>query len=64
LTFILVASGIFLTVNFLFAGVIYGIGVNYPYCIGGVDFAEDRFVDAFLLSWNSFSSVVSAMPLL
>lgn len=57
LNFILLACVTFLAINFLFAFIIYGFGMKDAYCIGGVDFTSDRYVDAFLLSWTTFSTV-------
>jgi len=51
----------FYAVTVLFAGFIYLIGVKNPKCIhvNGYDFDETRtrFVDAFALSWTTFSTV-------
>ena len=50
----------FLCMTFLFALLIYLLGILWPYCVGGVDFETDRapFMDAYQLSWTTFSTVV------
>lgn len=47
----------FLGATMLFAFMIWRIGVRHPDCIGGVDFENDYFMDAFALSWTTFSTV-------
>eukprot|EP00977_Amphora_coffeiformis_P011452 scaffold2767_cov177-Amphora_coffeaeformis.AAC.26 len=47
----------FLGATMIFAFLIWRIGVRHPQCIGGVDFETDYFMDAFALSWTTFSTV-------
>ena len=47
----------FLGFTMLFAFLIWRIGHRHPQCIGGVDFENDYFMDAFALSWTTFSTV-------
>jgi hypothetical protein len=43
----------------MFAAWIWALGRKEPGCIGGVDFETDTsYVDAFILSWTTFSTVV------
>ena len=47
----------------LFALFIWIAGVYNPECVGGVDFTtngNNYFTDAFILSWTTFATVVSA----
>lgn len=48
----------FLVITISFALFIWGLGQAKPSCIGGVDFESDFFVDAYALSWTTFSTVV------
>eukprot|EP00523_Entomoneis_sp_CCMP467_P008674 CAMPEP_0168725594 /NCGR_PEP_ID=MMETSP0724-20121128/4235_1 /TAXON_ID=265536 /ORGANISM="Amphiprora sp., Strain CCMP467" /LENGTH=851 /DNA_ID=CAMNT_0008772385 /DNA_START=178 /DNA_END=2730 /DNA_ORIENTATION=- len=47
----------FLSWSFLFAVVLWFLGRQEPTCIGGVDYESDYFVDAWALSWTTFSTV-------
>jgi hypothetical protein len=40
-----------------FALILWALGKKDPECIGGVDFENDYFTDAFILSWTTFSTV-------
>ena len=40
-----------------FAAIIFWIGAFKPECIGGVDFTSRYFLDAYALSWTTFSTV-------
>jgi hypothetical protein len=55
----------FFSLTFLFGWFIYLIGRNNPQCIhvNGQDFGNDKdvfgmFMDAYALSWTTFSTVV------
>jgi len=52
------AAVAFFCITIFFALCIWGLGKANPSCIGGVDFESDFFVDAYALSWTTFSTVV------
>jgi hypothetical protein len=48
----------FISLTMMFAAWIWALGRKEPGCIGGVDFETDTsYVDAFILSWTTFSTV-------
>lgn len=49
-----------LAMTFVFAFLIFILGWFSPYCIGGPDYADSpaKFMDAYQLSWTTFSTVV------
>ena len=51
------AAFCFLSLTMLFAVAIWAIGLRHPTCIGGVDPGEANFMDAYELSWTTFSTV-------
>lgn len=51
------AACMFLGLTLMFALILWILGRDDPVCIGGVDFESDYFVDAFGLSWTTFSTV-------
>ena len=60
-------AGLFFVWTAFFAAIIYAIGMQKPNCIhvNGIDFganetsAGERVLDAYALSWTTFSTVVS-----
>mmetsp|Transcript_2815 Transcript_2815/g.7892 ORF Transcript_2815/g.7892 Transcript_2815/m.7892 type:complete len:796 (-) Transcript_2815:184-2571(-) len=47
----------FMGLTLFFAAILWALGQPHPTCIGGVDFENDYFTDAFVLSWTTFSTV-------
>lgn len=63
---ILSATAAFFMLTILFALVIIGMGMRRPDCIyvNGEDFSKGgAFLDAYALSWTTFSTVVSGCTL-
>lgn len=56
---LLTAAVGFFSLTILFALLIWLDGLRHPECIGGVEYEDDYFTDAFILSWTTFSTVVS-----
>lgn len=56
--FFLSAACAFFGLCTLFAIGIWAIGHRHPSCIGGPEFNPEFFIDAFELSWTTFSTVV------
>ena len=55
---LLTAAVGFFSLTILFALLIWLDGIRHPECIGGVEYQDDYFTDAFILSWTTFSTVV------
>lgn len=51
----------FFGLTMLFSVFIWGIAKTQPTCIGGVDPERQYFADAYMLSWTTFTTVVSAI---
>jgi hypothetical protein len=56
---VLTAAFVFFVVTMSFALMIWIASNRRPYCISGVEYEVKLFTDAFSLSWQTFSSVVS-----
>lgn len=58
-TVVLTAVIGFFVLTIAFALCIWFSAHNHPYCVGGVEYEANFFTDAFVLSWTTFSTVVS-----
>lgn len=57
-TVVITAALLYFVLTFGFALMIWWAGNNHPYCIGGTEYNPRFFVDAFTLSWTTFTTVV------